>query len=128
MSICPFVYVWKRKCGSLASYPLSHPSPVSGSSHVFVPVNMIVPLSCRPVIASCSLNGLTEMLYICRSPSPAFMTWSSVGILLSHCLHSGMAPGLVSWSPRSSHWLEASAHLPLVRMSPPSDPTKNLLG
>src|SRR5580765_800285 len=110
MSICPFVYVWKRKCGSEASYPLSHPSPVSGSSHFFEPVNAIVPLSCSPVIASSSLNGLTEMLYICRSPSPAFTTWSSLGILLSHCLHSVVYAGLIASRPRSSHWLEASAH------------------
>src|SRR3954466_15865868 len=110
MSICALLYVWKRKCGSVASNPLSHTSPVSGSSHVFEPVNMTVPLSCKPVIASFSLHGLTEMLYICRSPSPAFTTWISLGILLSHCLHSEMSPGLTSWSPRLSHWLEASAH------------------
>src|SRR5215471_2524381 len=128
MSIWPFVYVWKRKCGSVASYPLSQPSPVSGNSHFFVPVNMIVPLSCNPVIASLSLNGLTDMLYICRSPSPEFTSWSSLGILLSHCLHSVRYAGLIASSPRPSHWLEASAHWPLVRISPPSEPTKNLFG
>src|SRR6476620_9965402 len=128
MSICPFVYVWNRRWGSDASNPLSQPSPVSGSSQVLEPVNMTVPLSCSPVIASLSLNGLTDMLYIWIVPSPAFTTWSSLGILLSHCLHSVMYAGLISARPRSSHWLEASAHSPLVRIRPPSDPTKTLSG
>ena len=113
----------------MASNPLLPPSPVSGRSHVLLPVNESVPLSCVPVIATLSGSyGLTEMLFICSVLSPAFMTVNSLGIWLSHALHSGMSPGLMSARPRSSHWSDASAHSPLVRMMPPSEPTKNLSG
>src|ERR1700750_1345512 len=120
----PFVYSWNRRCGLVASKPLSQPSPVSGSTHRVEPVNESVPLSCVPDIAVSGEYGLTEMLYIWRSPSPAFMTFSSVGILLSQLWQSArFCP--VSGSARVSHWADASAYLQLVRMTPPSAPKKN---
>src|SRR5215471_2066688 len=109
----PFVYSWNRRCGSVASKPLSQPSPVSGSSHRVEPVYESVPLSCVPVIAvSSGEYGLTEMLYICSVPRPALITSSSVGMLLSHAWHSARF-GAVSGTVRLSHWLDASAYLPL---------------
>ena len=51
----------------------------------------------------------------------AFITRSSVGICASHLWQSARNE---ADSPRLSHWLDASAHWPLVRIMPPSEPTK----
>src|SRR5262249_33599700 len=120
-----FVYSWKRRWGSVASKPLSQPSPVSGSTHRVEPVKDSVPLSCVPVTAvSSGEYGLTEMLYVCSVPGPALITSSSVGIRLSHAWQSvRFCP--VSRIGRVLHWLDASAYFPLVRITPPSEPTKN---
>ena len=84
---------------------------------------MSVPLSCVPAIAVSSGEcGLTEMLFICSVPRPMFTTFSSRGIRFSHARQSARN---AAERPRLSHWLDASAHSPLVRMSPPSEPTKN---
>jgi hypothetical protein len=102
---------------------------VSGRYHRAEPVKDSVPLSCVPVIAVLfGEYGLTEMLFIWSVPSPAFMTLSSVGMRESHARQSARNSGCCGSRPRLSHWPEASAHLPLVRMTPPSEPTKNWSG
>src|SRR3954453_2331048 len=119
----PFVYEWKSSFGSTASKPESPPSPVTGSSQVGEPENASEPLSCVPAIAvSVGEDGDTEMLFIWSVARPAFMTCSCSGIRLSHWWQSARS---AADNPRLSHWLDASAHVPFVRITPPSDASKN---
>ena len=105
--------------GFTASKPESPPSPVTPSSQVGLPVKLSEPLSCTPVIAWSLSCGLTEMLNIWIVDRPELIGSSVVGTRLSQALQSLVSTGS---RPRESHWLEMSLYVPLVRITPPSEP------
>src|SRR6266540_3011993 len=89
-----------------------------------------VPLSWVPPITSQESDGLIATLMNC-SVLLYFLSrcWSSVGTRDRSRLHASWLPGVrLPARPRSSHCDEMSANAPLVRITPPSEPSKIWVG
>src|SRR6516164_317872 len=90
------------------------------------PVVSKVPLSCVPPCRCFGLSGATDRLWNCNVESPLFRLNKREGTLDSSCWQSARFAPL---SPRYVvHCDEISEKLPLERMSPPSEPSKNRPG
>src|SRR6187549_3166515 len=93
-----------------------------------------VPLSCVPPITSHDRNGLIATFSNCRVLLRLRSVWSSTtGALESSRLQPTLSapvtgPPVTPLRPVSSHCAERSANVPLVRMIPPSDPSKIWVG
>src|SRR5438552_19029348 len=89
------------------------------------PVVSNVPLSWVPPCRCLELSAATERLWNCSVESPLFRLYRKVGTRDSNCWQSARSPPL---SPRLVHCEEISAKLPLERIRPPSEPSKNRPG
>src|SRR3954469_14296053 len=92
-----------------------------------------VPLSCVPPITSHESNGLIATLMNCSVLLSLRSMWSSTtGTRDSIRLHAMLSPPVTKapppLRPSSSHCDEMLANVPLVLITPPSDPSKIWVG
>src|ERR687888_2710936 len=90
------------------------------------PRNSKVPLSCVPPIRLfCGCLGSTDRLWNWSVESPLFMLLVFSGIRESIDLQNAVS---AAFSPRLSHWADASTYWPFARTTPPSSPAIHCSG
>src|ERR1700730_724547 len=115
--------------GLARSVPERPPSPPTDSNQLFgEPLQAQVPLSWVPPITSWrGLLGLIDTCWYCSVARPAFKVKIRVGMAFSHIWQSTrFAPAFFRLG--SVQVPEVSANRPLVRTTPPSEPTNAMSG